>query len=425
MVEFIADKNPYAPKPAHAKKSTAAVGRPPRKKKPKRANTQNKPKAVKKRDDSPAEVKAEKPVADEKPIKAKPDQNPKQKPAQKKRRPKPAQQRREPTPAPKQKEWQLAEFQVEQVEGKTRFHDLNLPVEIMHAVADLKFEYCTPIQAAILPIVTEGKDACGKAQTGTGKTAAFLIASFTRFLREPLGDDRRKGTPRALILAPTRELATQIGKEANALGKHCSINTVVLYGGIKPERQIEQLKKAAVDLIVATPGRLLDFQNRRQIHLGHVETLIIDEADRMLDMGFIPDVRKIIHHTPSRAKRQTMLFSATLTPDVIRLASQWMREDSETIEIEPEQVAVDTVNQRVYIVTDREKFALLYNVLTKEQPTRTLIFANRRDVVARLTHKLKIAGFECAMISGALPQNKRETTLKRFRAGEVPILIAT
>ena len=320
--------------------------------------------------------------------------------------------------------WTLDEFQVPEKEGETRFHDLGLPDPIMHAIADLGFKYCTRIQTMTLVHADAGRNISGRAQTGTGKTAAFLIAMFSKFLRNPLEEGRPKGWPRALVLAPTRELAVQIVKDAEDLGKYCSFNCLAVYGGLEVSKQKLRLEKRPVDLIVATPGRLLDFVRRKLIDLGHIEELVIDEADRMLDMGFIPDVKRIIRHTPPKAKRRTMLFSATLTDDVLRLASQWMP-DPVICEVEPEHVAVDTVEQIVYIVTSRNKFKLLYNIMARRDDARTLIFCNRRDHSNSLASKLKRHGMACELLSGAVPQKKRLKILDEFRSGAVKVVVAT
>ncbi len=324
----------------------------------------------------------------------------------------------------KNKSWDPSQFQVPEVPGKTRFHDLELPDRIMHAIADLGFQYCTPIQAKVLAHAHAGQNISGRAQTGTGKTAAFLITMFSKFIQDPIEDERPMGTPRALVLAPTRELAIQIVKDAEDLGKYCRFNCLAVYGGLEVKKQKNRLDKRAVDLIVATPGRLLDFVRRKLIDLKHIEVLVIDEADRMLDMGFIPDVKRIIRETTSKKKRQTMLFSATLTEDVMRLAGQWMP-DPVICEIEPEQVAVETIDQIVYIVTSRDKFKLLYNILMTRGDDRTLIFGNRRDHTQTLTSKLKKHGFDCELLSGAVPQKKRIRILERFRNGEIKIVVAT
>ncbi len=328
-----------------------------------------------------------------------------------------------PADSPREEDWTIDQFPVEPAEGKTRFHDLDLPKPLMHAIADLDFRYCTPIQAQMLPHTLKGVDGSGRAQTGTGKSAAFLLTIMTRLLREPDTRPNPKGTPRSLIIAPTRELAIQIEKDARSLGTYAGLSMVVLYGGAPYDKQEKALANP-IDIVIATPGRLLDFKQKRKLHLSHVEIMVIDEADRMLDMGFIPDVRKIIHSTPPKTKRQTMLFSATLTDDVIRLSSQWTR-DPVKVEIEPESVASKDVDQRVYIVTNNDKFNLLYHVLTQENPDRALVFTNRRDQAERMANKLESHGINSALLSGAVPQNKRTRTLEQFRNGEIDVLVAT
>jgi len=325
---------------------------------------------------------------------------------------------------PKETHWDIAKFKVPPAEGKSRFLDFDLPVPLLHAIFDLGFRYCTPIQAEILPSTLSGKDASGRAQTGTGKTAAFLITVITRLLNTPMQGKRKSGTPRVLVLAPTRELVIQITEEAQQLAKYCALNIVSVFGGMDYEKQKRRLTRSVVDIIVATPGRLLDFQRRGDLNLKKVEVMIIDEADRMLDMGFIPDVRRIVYSTPKKDRRQTLLFSATLTQEVTRLAAQWTK-NPVTVEIEPEQIAVDTVNQIVYIVTTSEKFALLFNIIVKQKLKRVLIFCNRRDEVRRLTSKLRRFGINCSELSGDVPQKKRLRRLEDFKKGKIRALIAT
>ena len=320
--------------------------------------------------------------------------------------------------------WDVSQFKVPPAEGKTRFHDFDLPNPLFHAISDLGFEYCTPIQAEILPSSLSGKDASGRAQTGTGKTAAFLITVITRMLNNPIQDKRKPGTPRILVLAPTRELALQISEESRHLSKYTDLQTISVFGGMDYKKQRKQLSADPVDIVVATPGRLLDFQRRRDITLKKIEVLIIDEADRMLDMGFIPDVRKIIYSTPAKDKRQTLLFSATLTGEITRLASQWTR-NSVTVEIEPEQIAVETVEQVVYIVTTIDKFALLFNIIHRQNLKRVLIFCNRRDEVRRLAKMLTRHGINCSTLSGDIPQKKRIRRLEAFKTGKIRALVAT
>jgi ATP-dependent RNA helicase RhlB len=320
--------------------------------------------------------------------------------------------------------WTLAQFEVPPAEGKKRFHDFDLPLEIMHAVADQGFKYCTPIQAVSLDHALAGHNVAGKAQTGTGKTAAFLVAVLTRYLRNPDGRPTQPGTPRALVIAPTRELVIQICKDADGLGKYCGLRYLAVYGGMDHEKQRREVQAGPVDLLVATPGRLLDYVQSRTIDLSHVDTLVIDEADRMLDMGFIPDVRRIVSRLPPREKRCTMLYSATLTDDVMRLASQWMTEPVR-IEIESEQMTVDTIEQVVYVVTAREKYTLLYNLLKQHADRRVLVFCNRRDSTERVAERLTRHGIACDMLSGDVNQNRRLRVLEDFRSGKVRVVVAT
>ncbi len=321
------------------------------------------------------------------------------------------------------KAWDVSGYVVPPAEGKTRFHDFDLRPEVMHAIADLGFQYCTPIQAGILPKVLEGLDAAGRAQTGTGKTAAFLIAIITRFLNNPLKQPNLKA-PRALILAPTRELAMQIKKDADGLTKYTDMKVLAVLGGMEYREQKDTLSGGKVDIVVATPGRLLDFKKQGNVHLDKIEILVIDEADRMLDMGFIPDVRRIIESTPPKTKRQTMLFSATLTPEVNRLASRWTTEPS-IVEIEPERVVVKTIKQVFYLTTDVEKFKILYNLMTKRGLDRVLVFTNRKDTARDLKDHLSAYGINCSLLSGDVEQLRRIKRLENFRSGSINVLVAT
>ena len=319
--------------------------------------------------------------------------------------------------------WDVSQFAVPPVEGRIRFHDFDIPAQIMHGVADLSFNYCTPIQSAVIKHTLEGGDATGRAQTGTGKTAAFLITILTRLLRNPRKTPRT-ASPRALIIAPTRELVLQIADDCDALSRYTGLNTVAVYGGMDYQKQLARLVNRKVDIVVATPGRLLDFQRQQALHLGQVEIFVIDEADRMLDMGFIPDVRHIIYSLPPKTKRQTLLFSATLTPEVQHLSAQWTR-DPAIVEIEPEQVTVDTVEEIVYLVTASEKYALLYNIITRQNLERVIIFGNRRDETRKLADMLHDCNIKCDLLSGDVDQKKRMQTLEDFKAGKFRVLVAT
>jgi|LSQX01.3.fsa_nt_gb ATP-dependent RNA helicase RhlB len=327
-------------------------------------------------------------------------------------------------PAKPAEPWSRDAFQVPEAEGRTRFHDFDLPDEIMHAIHDLGFQYCTPIQAASLKQALAGANVAGRAQTGTGKTAAFLIAILTRYLRTPDGRADKPATPRALVLTPTRELCVQICNDARDLGKYCGLRSLAVFGGMDYNRQQRQLAEGPVDLLAATPGRLLDFQRQRVVDLSRVDTLVIDEADRMLDMGFIPDVRRIIRCLPDRDRRQTLLYSATLDDEVMRLAAQWMPNPVK-IEVEPEHVASETIEQKVYIVTAAQKFTVLCNLLKDYRDERVLIFANRRISTERLAVRLRRQGIACELLSGDVQQTRRMRVLEDFRSGAVKIVVAT
>ena len=323
-----------------------------------------------------------------------------------------------------QQPWSLEQFQVEPAEGRTRFHDLDLPLPLMHAIADLGFEYCSPIQAAVLPHTLDGYDAVGKAQTGTGKTAAFLLAAMHELLVNPVENERFLAEPRVVVLAPTRELVMQIGKDAIDLAKYTGLQVHTLVGGMDYGKQLERIQRKVVDIVAATPGRLIDFITRGDISLEHVEVLVLDEADRMLDMGFIPQVRRIVRATPQREQRQTMLFSATFNYDVNVMIDSWMV-DPVRIEIEPETVAADSVDQRIYMMSSKEKFTVLKNIIASEDCNSVIVFANRRDQTRRLYEKLRKAGVSCGMLSGEIAQQKRTRTLEQFKRGDIKVLVAT
>ncbi|WP_419534963.1 ATP-dependent RNA helicase RhlB [Endozoicomonas sp.] len=325
---------------------------------------------------------------------------------------------------PEHDNWSISQFQVAPDPEKTRFHDFELPSELMHAIADQGFKYCTPIQAEVLGTTLAGRDAIGKAQTGTGKTAAFLISTIKQLIQTPPPDTRYLGEPRAVIIAPTRELALQIGKDAEALTQYLPMHVVTVVGGMDYEKQRKRISENYVDILVATPGRLLDYCERKDLFLDLVEVMVIDEADRMLDMGFIPQVRRIIRMTPRPGDRQTLLFSATFTDDVLRLGEQWTWNPVK-VEIEPDSVATDTVEQKVYILSSEQKFPLLVNLINHHQLEKVIVFTNRRDQTRKLTEKLQRIGIKADQISGEVPQNKRLRTLENFRSGKISVLVAT
>ncbi|NWC66576.1 ATP-dependent RNA helicase RhlB [Pseudomonas sp. P7758] len=332
--------------------------------------------------------------------------------------------RRERAPKPVVIPWKLEDFAVEPQEGKTRFHDFKLAPELMHAIQDLGFPYCTPIQAQVLGFTLAGKDAIGRAQTGTGKTAAFLISIITQLLQTPPPKERYMGEPRALIIAPTRELVVQIAKDAADLTKYTGLNVMTFVGGMDFDKQLKHLEARHCDILVATPGRLLDFNQRGDVHLDMVEVMVLDEADRMLDMGFIPQVRQIIRQTPPKNERQTLLFSATFTEDVMNLAKQWTTDPS-IVEIEALNVASENVEQHIYAVAGADKYKLLYNLVNDNGWERVMVFANRKDEVRRIEERLVRDGVNAAQLSGDVPQHKRIKTLEGFREGKIRVLVAT
>ena len=320
--------------------------------------------------------------------------------------------------------WTVEQFQVPPEEGQTRFHDLELEDSVMRGIAEQGFRYCSPIQAQVMPHTLQGHDAIGKAQTGTGKTAAFLITIFNDLLNNPAEGERFVGEPRSLIIAPTRELVMQIAADAKELGRYTGLKVCTVIGGMDYQKQLNHLQREIIDLVVATPGRLIDFMGRRDVYLDRVEILVLDEADRMLDMGFIPQVKRIVRATPQKSHRQTLLFSATFSQDIINLSDQWTHEPVH-VDIEPEQVAVNTVDQRVYMVSSEQRYRVLNNLLRTPEASSVIVFANRRDQVRRLHERLRKGGVLCGILSGEVPQNKRTRTLADFKAGKLRVLVAT
>ena len=303
------------------------------------------------------------------------------------------------------------------------FADLELAEPLQKAVFNLGFKYCTPIQAQSLAYTLEGHDVTGRAQTGTGKTIAFLLTILNDLLSNPK-DDRYIAEPRALIVAPTRELAIQIAADADELTRFCDIHVVTLVGGEEYQKQLSALDKRVVDIIVATPGRLLDFVSNDNIYLGLIELLVLDEADRMLDMGFIPQVRRVIAQTPKKDCRQTLMFSATFSDEIIELAQRWAM-NPVMVEVEPEKIASDSVTQMIYLTTSDNKYDLLYNLLLEKETEKVIVFNNRRDQVRELADYLYRSGIDCGALSGDIPQYKRIRTLDAFKTGKLRVLVAT
>ena len=304
------------------------------------------------------------------------------------------------------------------------FETLNLHPQLKQAIDALGFKEMTPIQQKVLRYTLAGHDAIGRAQTGTGKTAAFLVSVMNDLLSNPIQEQRYRGEPRALILAPTRELALQIESDAKELNKFSNLHIVTLLGGVDFDKQKAQLNKDFVDIIVATPGRLIDLVEQKEVWLDQIEFLVIDEADRLLDMGFIPSVKRIVRYSPRKEQRQTLMFSATFSYDVLNLAQQWLFEPV-TVEIEPEKKTNADVEQRVYMVAKSDKYKLLQEILRDEPIDKVMIFANRRDQVRKLYDHLKKDNYNVVMLSGEIAQDKRLKMLDQFKNGKHNIMIAT
>jgi ATP-dependent RNA helicase RhlB len=301
------------------------------------------------------------------------------------------------------------------------FEALDLPSEVREGIRNAGFLHCTPIQERVLPLALSGKDVAGQAQTGTGKTAAFLITLFTRLLRNRV--ESRSGAPRALVIAPTRELVVQIAADAALLGSGTGFHVHAVYGGVDYKKQRDTLS-GDVDLLIGTPGRLIDYWKQHVYDLRRVEALVIDEADRMFDMGFIQDLRFLLRRLPHYDRRQSMLFSATLSWAVMELGYEFMNEPVRVM-VAPEQVTAENVEHVLYHVGKHEKLALLVGLLRREADERVLIFCNMKRTAERLETNLGVNGFQAAAITGDVDQRRRLKLLEDFREGRLPILIAT
>jgi len=303
------------------------------------------------------------------------------------------------------------------------FASLELPSEVMQGIRDAGFVTTTPIQEGALPLALKGKDVAGQSQTGTGKTAAFLIAAFTRLLRTPTPPPATVTSPRVLIIAPTRELVVQIEADAKLLGKYTPFRILAVYGGIDYHRQRDALAEAC-DVLVGTPGRLIDYLKQHVWSPRRVEVLVIDEADRMFDMGFIADLRFILRRLPPPEKRQSFLFSATLSFRVLELTWEFMNNPTQ-ITIMPNQRTAENVEQSLYHVGREEKFSLLLGLLRREGGARILIFSNTREDARRLEDRLIRNGWEARALTGDVDQKKRLRILNDFKEGVLPVLVAT
>jgi len=304
-----------------------------------------------------------------------------------------------------------------------RFTDFALDPDVVRGIEAAGFEYCTPIQAEALPHLLKGRDVAGQAQTGTGKTAAFLVALFQHLITHPAAESRKDSQPRALILAPTRELAIQIDKDAQLLGKHLDLRIRLVYGGTGYEKQRRDLE-AGVDVLIGTPGRAIDYLKQGIYDLGAIQVMVLDEADRMFDLGFIKDIRYLFRKMPHATERLSMLFSATLSLRVNELAYEHMN-NPRKVTIEAESITVENVTQRVYFPSNEDKLPLLLGLLKEAGDTRTVVFLNTKYQSERVAHRLEASGFKAGVLSGDVPQNKREKLLERFKAGEINVLVAT
>ena len=303
---------------------------------------------------------------------------------------------------------------------ETRFCNLELSDSILLGLNDAKFDHCTPIQDQALPLLLRSKDIAGQAQTGTGKTATFLLATFQHLLND---ESEAIKNPRALILAPTRELAIQIHKDALLLSKHLNLKFALIYGGTDYQKQLDILK-TNIDIIIGTPGRIIDFYKQNAFTLDHIQVTVMDEADRMFDLGFIKDIRYLLHRMPAPEQRLNMLFSATLSYKVTELAYEHMNNPI-LIRIESEEVTSKAIQQSAYCPANEQKIPLLIGLLNHHQPQRSIIFVNTKRCAELLDDTLNANGYKTAALSGDVQQDKRQRLLADFQDNKITLLIAT
>jgi ATP-dependent RNA helicase RhlB len=303
-----------------------------------------------------------------------------------------------------------------------RFDSLPLHENVLAGIREAGFEFCTPIQASTLPIALKQQDVAGQAQTGTGKTAAFLIAAFERIVNKPRPEGEAR-QPRIFALAPTRELAVQIANDAEVLGRHTGLTIGLAYGGTDYDKQ-RNILSAGVDILIGTPGRIIDYYKQGVFKLDQVEVAILDEADRMFDLGFIKDIRYLLRRLPPPEQRLNMLFSATLSHRVMELAYEHMNEP-ELIRIEPDKVTADRVRQAIFFPSNEDKLPLLIGLIREMGAARIMIFVNMKRDAERVQEVLEANGIQASAISGDVPQKKRLRMLMAFQAGELPVLIGT
>jgi ATP-dependent RNA helicase RhlB len=303
------------------------------------------------------------------------------------------------------------------------FDSLTLPESIKRGIAELGYTRATPIQAQTLPVALAGRDVAGQAQTGTGKTAAFLIALFNRLLTDPGAPNRPVNAPRAIVIAPTRELAVQIHSDAVGIAKFSGLKLAIVFGGVDYEKQRKVLEDG-VDVLIGTPGRIIDYFKQHVFDLRHIQVAVMDEADRMFDLGFIKDIRFILRRLPHPELRLTMMFSATLSHRVMELAYEHMN-NPELIRIEPDKMTVDRVKQVLYFPATEEKIPLLMGLLRRIGALRTMVFVNTKRMAEVLERTLTANGFVAQALSGDVPQNKRLKMMRDFHSGDIAVLIAT
>jgi ATP-dependent RNA helicase RhlB len=303
------------------------------------------------------------------------------------------------------------------------FESLNIAESLKRGIAELGYTRCTPIQAQTLPVALAGRDVAGQAQTGTGKTAAFLIALLNKLLTEPAAADKPLNAPRAIVIAPTRELAVQIHSDAEGIAKYTGLELAIVFGGVDYEKQ-RRILEEGVDVLIGTPGRIIDYFKQGVFDLRHIQVAVMDEADRMFDLGFIKDIRFILRRLPHPNLRLTMMFSATLSHRVMELAYEHMN-NPELIRIEPDKMTVDRVKQVLYFPATEEKIPLLMGLLRRIDARRTMVFVNTKRIAEVLERTLTANGFVAQALSGDVPQNKRLKMMRDFHNGEIAVLIAT
>ena len=301
-----------------------------------------------------------------------------------------------------------------------KFREFKLDNRLLRILDEIGFRECTPVQAECLPLILEGHDIAGQAQTGTGKTAAFLLSTIHFLITKKIANNRNL---RAVIIAPTRELAIQIHKDAEILNRYCGLKIGLVYGGVDYEKQQERLMNG-VDILIGTPGRLIDYFKHGVFNFKFVEVVVLDEADRMFDLGFISDIRYILRRMPKPEKRLNMLFSATLSYRVMELAYEHMN-DPVLVKINPEKITADNVNQTLYHVANNEKIPLLIGLLKCTKTTRTIVFVNTKKVAEKVWSYLEGNEIHAAVLSGDVPQKKRQRLFSEFSTGDLKVLVAT